>query len=127
MSCRKTIGPDRGHKASWIIHKGSIPNRMHVCHSCDNPICTNPDHLWLGTHKQNNDDKIAKGRANWVSPPIKKGIENGSAILNEDQVREIKKLIKDGHSCYSISKEFPVSKTTILRIKNNISWGHITC
>lgn len=126
MSCRKAIGSDRGHRASWMIHKGKIPKYMHVCHACDNPICTNPDHLWLGTHKQNNDDKIAKGRARYTQPPIMKGIENPSAKLNEDQVKQIKILISEERSCYSIGKEFYVSKQTILRIKNGENWKHVT-
>lgn len=125
MSCRREIGPDRGHKASWIIHKGPIPPYMHVCHKCDNPICTNPDHLWLGTHKENNDDKIAKGRANNIPPPHKVGSENGSAKLNEGKVKQIKLLIKNGRSCYSIAKEFGMAKISILRIKNGVNWSHV--
>lgn len=125
MSCRSTIGPNRGHKASWIIYRGEIPIRMHVCHKCDNPICTNPDHLWIGTHKQNNDDKIAKGRSRYIQPPIMKGKLNPSSKLTEDQVKEIKKLINEGHSCYGIGKDFGVSKTTILRIKKGTNWKHV--
>lgn len=125
MSCRKGIGPDRAHRASWIIHRGNIPEGMHVCHRCDNPTCTNPDHLWIGTHKQNNNDKIAKGRANYKNPPVKKGSDNSSAKLNENQVKSIKLLIKEGKSCYSLGKEFNVAKITILRIKNGLNWSHI--
>lgn len=127
MSCRRDIGSDRGHKASWLIHKGEIPEAMHVCHSCDNPICTNPEHLWLGTHKQNYDDKIAKGRARWVKPPTKVGSENASAKLNEVQVKEIKKLLSIGHPCYMIGKKYDVSATTIKRIRNGVNWSHVTC
>jgi len=126
MTCRKACGPDRGHRASWVIHRGPIPEKMFVCHACDNPICTNPDHLWLGTRKQNNDDKIEKGRQGKVMPPHKQGSENGSSKLNEDQVREIKYLISKGDSCYSIGKTYGVSKTTILRIKHGKNWSHIT-
>jgi len=127
MSCNPEIGSDRGHRASWIIHKGKIPQYMHVCHRCDNPICTNPDHLWIGTFKENNDDKIAKGRGRYIKPPHKVGIENGASKLKENQVKEIKNLIKNGRSSYSIAKEYNVSKTTILRIKNNKNWSHIEC
>lgn len=125
MSCRRTIGADRGHKASWIIHNGPIPEGMHVCHSCDNRKCTNPEHLWIGTHKQNNDDKIAKGRAKYVQPPVMKGEANPSAKLTEAMVKEIKCLLELGHSSYGIAKKFSVSKTTILRIKRNTHWKHI--
>ena len=125
MSCRREIGSDRGHKASWIIHKGSIPKGMHICHSCDNPICTNPDHLWIGTYKQNNDDKIAKGRGKCGPLPIMKGSANPSAKLNEDKVKEIKLLIIKGSSSYSIAKDYNVSKKTIAQIKNGNNWKHV--
>ena len=51
------------HRASWLIHKGEIPEGLMVLHHCDNPLCINPSHLFLGTAKDNSDDKIKKGRA----------------------------------------------------------------
>lgn len=50
-------------RASWLFHRGEIPDGMHVLHSCDNGLCVNPDHLWLGTHSENMRDKTMKGRA----------------------------------------------------------------
>lgn len=50
------------HVVSYLIIKGNIPKGKHVCHTCDNTKCCNPNHLWLGTIKDNAQDKILKGR-----------------------------------------------------------------
>ena len=50
------------HRASWNIHRGDIPRGMWVLHRCDTPLCVNPDHLFLGTHRDNMIDAAYKGR-----------------------------------------------------------------
>ena len=77
----------------WLLHRwiyekwyGKIPEGICVCHTCDNPGCINPDHLFLGTQNDNIKDSIKKGR--W---PDKIGETNGRAILTEYKVREIRK------------------------------------
>ena len=54
---------EKAHRVSWIIfHNQEVPDGMCICHHCDNPPCVNPAHLFLGTHKDNWDDAIRKGR-----------------------------------------------------------------
>lgn len=63
------------HRMSYLIHKGDIPSGMYVCHTCDNRTCVNPDHLFLGTAKDNWQDGFDKGRIkiiNAIDPEILK-------------------------------------------------------
>lgn len=56
-------GTRRVHRVMWILHHGSIPSGMYICHSCDNPACANIEHLFLGTPKDNALDMVTKERS----------------------------------------------------------------
>ncbi len=107
----------RTHRYAWEQSNGIIPEGMHVLHRCDNPPCCNPYHLFLGTHQDNMDDMIKKGRKN---PP--KGERVNTAKLTETDVIAIRADIRLQKE---IAVDYGVGETTIGRLKRRITWKHI--
>ncbi len=106
------------HRYSWIIHFGQISSDQLVCHKCDNPSCVNPEHLFLGTQKDNIQDMLKKGRQR-----NQFGEKNNKAKLTENDVQIIREKLKQGISQKKIGSEFGVSQSSIHRIKHNICWS----
>lgn len=79
------------HRLSYEIYVGEIKEGMSVCHKCDNPPCVNPDHLFLGTAKENTRDMIKKGRCN---PPH--GSRMWKSKLTEKDIVEIRRKCQSG-------------------------------
>lgn len=71
----------RSHRLAWFLTNGPIPDGLHVLHSCDNPPCCNPAHLFLGTNADNMKDKARKGRANKGVPQSAEAIAARAAGL----------------------------------------------
>ena len=105
------------HRDSYKLFKGEIPAGMCVCHSCDNPGCVNPDHLFLGTHRQNMEDKAAKGRSH--KP---KGQKNGRAKLSPSAVNLIRLAAKRGIHQRFLGRWFGVSKSMIGNVMRQENW-----
>jgi hypothetical protein len=111
----------RAHRLSYEIVVGPIDLGLEVCHKCDNPACVRPDHLFLGTHKQNMQDMARKGR--WGHSPNQAGENHGCAKLTWGQVREIRSNYAELHEPQrSIAARYGVTQTTILHIVHNKTW-----
>lgn len=113
---KKTIGC---HRAAWtaFISDGPIPSGIEVCHSCDNPACINPAHLFLGTHQDNMNDMMMKRRH---SPHF--GERHGMSKLRVSDVREIKS--SDTKACI-LAERFNVSRPTISAIRRGLTWKDV--
>lgn len=117
-----TVRGKRGiaSRFSYELHYGPIPEGMQVCHTCDNPGCQNPAHLWLGTMADNQADMWAKGRSNRA-----RGESNGCAKLTESSVVEIRRLRGAGMTYTAISRRFGVDKSNIRNICLGKKWQHV--
>jgi len=117
--------PDKAHRVSWILHYGGIPNGMSVLHKCDNPICVNPSHLFLGTQADNMRDMDEKGRRISTGAKNQRGEHNNAAKLNDALVRYIREQQKIGRSNQSIADEIGVSRRTVAFVVSGITWSHV--
>lgn len=102
------------HRLSYLLIHGEVPDNIHVCHSCDNPPCCRPDHLWLGTFEENMQDAIDKGRKDNT------GEKNGRRKINWETVNEIR-ACKD-KTRNELAKEYGLKKMQVGNIIRNISW-----
>jgi hypothetical protein len=107
------------HRSSWIIHCGVIPIGHDVLHHCDTPACVNPDHLFLGSHKDNYNDSHSKDRHS-------RGMRHGMSKLSDAQVRHIKSVDTSKRGVKALlARQFGVSNTIIAYIVLHNGWKHI--
>jgi hypothetical protein len=109
---------DLAHRRAYEYANGSIPKGMQVCHKCDNRLCVNPDHLFLGSIGDNMKDKNFKNRQ-------AKGSQVASSKLTENQIREIRNRRELGESYQSLAESFNVGWYTIRAIIKKRSWAHV--
>ena len=93
-----------------------IPTSMDACHTCDNPSCINPEHLWGGTRTQNSLDASKKGRTQGKSHPL------SNAKLGWEKVREIRQKLAAGERVKDVAQEYGVGRKTIHDIKYHVTW-----
>lgn len=102
------------HRLAWIKAYGDIPKGMYVLHKCDNRVCVNVEHLFLGTIADNNKDCMDKGRH--VAP---KGEHHGKAVLTDDEVEDIRSMYAIGIKQSDIADTYNVPRSTINALIRN--------
>jgi hypothetical protein len=110
--------PQRAHRVAFEVFHGPIPHDLHVCHRCDNKLCINPAHLFLGTNADNVSDKVSKNRQHRLL-----GTSHGRAKLTEAEVLEIRARI--GVSAPEIGRLYGVGPEAIHAIWHRRNWKHI--
>lgn len=112
------------HRVSYMLYNGAFPPEgMVIRHKCDNPRCVNPLHLEYGTKKDNAQDALDRGR---YPKRDQAGEKNGAAKLNEEKVREIRRLwATPNNSTVKLAKQFNVSHDTISLVVNGKSWRNV--
>jgi hypothetical protein len=114
-------GPARAHRLSYEYHSGPICDGGYVLHKCDNPECTNPDHLYVGTHDDNMADKAARGRVFTGERP--RGEQHRRSKLTADDVRRLR---GSQESNASIARSLGVSAVAVRLARIGQTWAHLT-
>jgi len=108
------------HRVSWTLRYGAIPDGLNVCHHCDNPRCVRPDHLFLGTDKDNQVDCERKGRRRHA-----KGEGHGKATLTESLVVEARRRYRAGETQAKIAADLGVGIRAISTAIVGDTWAHV--
>jgi hypothetical protein len=130
----------RANRVAYEIVYGPIPNGLEVCHTCDNPRCVRPDHLFIATHAGNMSDASRKGRMpGSVSSPVRagenhwmrryperipRGSRRGHAKISEADVLQIRKLSETTPQ-HEIAILFGIAQSTVSRLLKGFTWNHV--
>lgn len=123
----------KAHRIAWIITYGRDPHPKCVLHTCDNPPCVNPKHLWLGTVGDNNHDMAKKGRSKRgdLNPArlhpelMERGEQRYNAKMTEEKVRELRRLRSEGWQYKDLIQKFGIDLKTAWLIIERKAWKHV--
>lgn len=114
-------GRDKAHRISYKEFYGRIPEGMFVCHTCDNPACVNPQHLFLGTNQDNINDKVIKNRQSRLY-----GKANGRATMSKESVIALRDDYSSGKYSYrDLVIKYGIKQTQVARIIKRESWSWV--
>ena len=121
------------HRLAYEFTIGHIPVNLCVCHHCDNPACVRPQHLFLGTRKENSEDMIRKGRSatgarnGLVKHPesVPRGERSANAKLTTEKVKKMRLLYNKGYSQSELAQIFGVTQANCSLVCNYRSWKHV--
>jgi hypothetical protein len=110
----------RAHRVAWILTYGEIQDGLLVMHTCDTPLCVNPEHLVLGTAFENIDDARVKGRLKGFP-----GEQNSQAVLTREHVIGIRTDFKNGFNRFQLKEKYNISSALLYTILHYKSWKDI--
>lgn len=112
-------GRTGAHRLMWSLINGPIQSGLSVLHKCDNPICMNPDHLFIGTQADNMADMIMKGRK-------ARGSKSPRAKATEEQVLRAHTMLNEGQLSRVVAESCGINLNTVYHIKQGTRWGWLT-
>lgn len=118
------------HRIMYQLTRSAIPKGLCVCHSCDNPPCVKPSHLWLGTHYENKMDSVRKGRSFLPTPPEwdKSGDKNPNAKITWEIVKLVRKDFSSNpnQNISALGRTYDMNPSMVHNIIKNKQWKILT-
>lgn len=108
----------RAHRLAYELENGPFGDGLLVCHRCDNPLCCNPNHLFLGTPKDNVLDAVGKRRMSVCS-------KNGRALFTDDEALLLRDMYRGGITATSIARHLGLSKITVWMLCAGKTWKYL--